>query len=588
MGVETSVDIFQFTDYQQLARDIIDSYHHPWDQISELVSNAFSSIFLARKEKKGGPWKIEITLNQQSKYLEVVDIGIGIPKDLVPQILAPAKRGEPFREPFLPSEKGLGLSFVLLSSDRFEIESCYNGKTSAAEYVGAYNWVNSVPEIRRPLLKWIKPTIRPGKENYTRIRVSGRNVNFDFSPEELVYTLRTKTAIGNIKALFDESIVGGFEVRMIHIDKNGKKTDTEVEPTYLFPSDYWKRSISLGNFKDEAARGMKKHYTDYALTIKKDEGGGKCYCAMYATPEVYDDLAEQMGLSPRKWGKRGEVIGEGYIQPAIWVSSKGVSHGVTIGTPKTGSAGMWAGVYLVINNDDLIYDAGKKSFKENEALKWVKRKVKEIFATSIEPYFPSFARRPTGRIPAVALDDQIACIDKTRKLPDLGVPDLPFQKEPDNESSTIALFHELVSRGYLKGYHTLAVFSTDEIYDALINYVPPAEIGKQAFRIYRAALKKRKGVPIIAEFKHELSSLIRDIEHEKKFSSPLLNLIICWYVNKKKISGAGWKLEKTPDGEALFHGAQYRLYPHEVPWAGVEVLVLEDFTDDIRKHKFKK
>src|SRR5208283_3468209 len=47
-----------------------------------------------------------------------------------------------------------------------------------------------------------------------------------------------------------------------------------------------------------------------------------------------------------------------------------------------------------------------------------------------------------------------ARIEKVKNYASLGLGKIPFAKVPQNEQATIAVFHEILGRGLLKGYQT--------------------------------------------------------------------------------------------------------------------------------------
>lgn len=103
---------------------------------------------------------------------------------------------------------------------------------------------------------------------------------------------------------------------------------------------------------------------------------------------------------------------------------------------------------------------------------------------------------------------------------------------PQQEQDVIALFHELIGAGVIKG---IRIFSTsqNETYDSLIELQYPE---REEYRHDR--LKNPLGVsielpfpytsePQVLEYKYDFDSLITDFAKEIKFPQHI-NLVVCW------------------------------------------------------------
>ena len=114
--------------YRDEARNILDSYAHPWDILAELAQNAVDAIDVRTAESgstSGGA--IEIEVNGESRTIRFKDNGIGIGVDDLRRVLKPhfsRKRGK-----ILRGEKGVGLTYIALTGNKFEIVSKSAGST---------------------------------------------------------------------------------------------------------------------------------------------------------------------------------------------------------------------------------------------------------------------------------------------------------------------------------------------------------------------------------------------------------------------------------------------------------------------------
>ena len=135
---DEKVDLFQLAsddDHRQFIQNIVDSYHHDWDVLSELCQNAVDAI----REKTAASGRVDLLFDRTSRSIQVTDTGIGMTRDKVSKALKPNvtfKKGHPT----LIGEKGLGLTFCAFrtieivvniieedsSSKAFQSEVCIN------------------------------------------------------------------------------------------------------------------------------------------------------------------------------------------------------------------------------------------------------------------------------------------------------------------------------------------------------------------------------------------------------------------------------------------------------------------------------
>ena len=210
---------------------------------------------------------------------------------------------------------------------------------------------------------------------------------------------------------------------------------------------------------------------------------GVSYYAMYSTPHNYDEAAVMSKLSPRTYDEDGGIQVESDIEPGIYVSVKGVPYGTQIQQPRTGYASAWGGVYIIVNHDKLVFDAGRKSFQEDANYKLVREKVRRTFLDFIRPYHQDFTSPYGPTHPSVVGKQQIDLYKESDKWADIGLS-VPFQKIPQTEQDVIGLFHELLGAGIVKGYYTRAIHQRKR-YDSVVQYrIEPQHIGHKAWESY--------------------------------------------------------------------------------------------------------
>ena len=70
-------------------RSILDSYHHYWDPLAELIQNARDAIGRSISNGIQGPHFIQVTVDAASRTIEVLDNGVGISESRILEVLAP-------------------------------------------------------------------------------------------------------------------------------------------------------------------------------------------------------------------------------------------------------------------------------------------------------------------------------------------------------------------------------------------------------------------------------------------------------------------------------------------------------------------
>jgi DNA topoisomerase VI subunit B len=126
--------------YRDEARNILDSYAHPWDILAELAQNAVDAIDSKRGEL-GQPFEgvIEIEVDQEARSVRFRDNGTGIGDEDLRRVLKPhfsRKRGRSLR-----GEKGVGLTYIALTGNQFEILTKTKGETRKLTVAGSQEWI---------------------------------------------------------------------------------------------------------------------------------------------------------------------------------------------------------------------------------------------------------------------------------------------------------------------------------------------------------------------------------------------------------------------------------------------------------------
>ena len=222
-------------------KGIDESYNHDWDILAELCQNAVDAIRKA-KPKKG---IIKLFIDSQNKAIKIEDNGCGISAKRLPFLLAPFSTDKEGDEETI-GEKGVGLTFVIFSSNNFYIKSGDGKTASEGTILDAYNWKNSSTEDQLEL------SFNELKDNFKGTIIELKEVNnssiFNLSFTQLKYLLRTKTALGNTNKIWDSDL--DITILFKHTNLDGQTNEEEIPFLYHLPIEGYSQGskISLDEF----------------------------------------------------------------------------------------------------------------------------------------------------------------------------------------------------------------------------------------------------------------------------------------------------------------------------------------------------
>jgi molecular chaperone HtpG len=116
------------------------SYSHYWDILAELCQNSVDAVRDWEEECSASRnHKIELSIDRQSKTVEISDTGIGIDPNRMPELLAPMASAKDTNQDTI-GEKGVGLTFWLFCSNTFNLETKSTEGTYSTQIKGARTW----------------------------------------------------------------------------------------------------------------------------------------------------------------------------------------------------------------------------------------------------------------------------------------------------------------------------------------------------------------------------------------------------------------------------------------------------------------
>ena len=552
-------------------RNICDSYSHPWDILAELCQNSVDAILLYNRifgEKHKKDHQIEIGINARERSIYIRDTGVGFSSQKFAELLAPnGTDKDSFSD--LIGEKGVGLTYTIFISNEYILKTKSVSAHIEGKIKNASLWKNGkiddIPYFE--VAKWEEGNFLP-EDTYTEIFI--KDVEQIYPDEEdifhqtievLVYLLRTKTAIGWLKGIFENRNLN-IKVSLKLIDLNGEEYQVDdVSPTYMLPQEFISKVIELGKFKSVAAtlddRQKAKKLQGKAIVKQGSEtrsGRRINYYAFFApTRNLWREISEKNKLFINVGGEKKLLYRGG-----IYVGVKGMPTGILIEPPVTGYAGYWPNFYIILEDDNIKMDVGRKSIpgRTKGILKDIAKNIFQEFLPFIK-YATADPAVTAGTFTTIQQYERKKEFDKLKKLPDLGIEKINYLKHPDGqEAGVVALFHELVASGILKGYYTLKT-GYKQTYDLWGIYRIKKDYISKSFH----HLANEYGIieyEIIIEFKYKAEDILSDFEKNIKYFTDI-DLIVCWDLDETKFAKQGVKVEPLNKEDIFFYGSNYKL-----------------------------
>ena len=563
----TEYDFLQKPTEEHLRREmnnICGSYLHPWDMLAELLQNAVDAIRLHIQEHGDARCHtIEIKVNQASKSVTVRDSGVGIAPNEIAGLLAPHGSDKPDK-PKLIGEKGVGLTHVIFSTDEFEIKTASIKGTFSGKVQNASMWRAAKAALPK-LLGESNDTKTNPNDTFTEITANDVDTGDENDPENIfclgfpaiACILRTKTAVGSTSDNPEN-----IKVTLALVEQDGKSRTEEILFAYLYPQELVgaKNYIRYDDhFKDKLINmddRRKALYLRGKGLLKTGETrahGRTIRYSAFLTPSrrTWEEINRKNNLIVSLADNSEYQL----YKAAIEIATKGMPTAVSLDPEITvGKSGYWTNFHILIQDDSLPFDIGRKSIpsRTKGLLKKVARDAFKALTAhaqimSIDP--------PIAGTQTVQQYEKREQFRKLKELPDLQIRDLPYMKQPDSqEGAVVAIFHELTAAKHLKGYRTLRT-GYKQTYDLWGVY----EVRKNTVGNNVKNVNFGSEVELIVEFKFRLDDIMQDFEDDiKRFGD--IDLLVCWDLDAQKLSSHHFQVEVVAPEDAMFHGTNYNLF----------------------------
>jgi len=649
------LDIFQQTlsdpqiaqsGLRERVKELARGYRNSWDIFSELIQNSVDAInrryrilndpdfylydvFRKQYEIASNPKYmgiINITLDVLNKTLEITDNGVGIENTNIEKFLLPDESGKALGKEY--GFKGYGLTFVAFISREFHLRSRFflSEDTYEIGLDGLFDWLvdenNKVQFPNAPI-----PTATVSEEKMdgescnalVRVRLeSDYDTRFSViaaidSAFKLIescehldrfeYVLRSRTAIGNTRPLFNKAPIVPIEVKLKVKFANKTREKKEIPYRFYHPREHREIDANYYDFADYVQRltqvppplyfrGLYHTVTGQSVGTRKPI---ECDIAMLAasSTRLYN-IENDLGLD--------EVDAEDVtISYGVYLAIDGMPTGIRIddwdnrGTDRRR-------YYIVVDaalDASNQLDSGRKGISDHYARLISEQAWHLLTTTKIgnSGAFSLFATRNLdyGRASTTILPTQDfqqkvnatrqtgnkheqeheALIQKVRKYTSL-------LYLPTSEQEVIVMFYDLLSRRVIKGYKTVYL-SSKAPYDAGFEYEiecndsnvhpeDPLGIGKtlvQDLRRKKSAKYVHKdhysGITqlpeLCVEFKQTVGQCLEELFRRGTDKDPnTINILITWDDTiSPSIPSTSYTLDTMQDNRRLYHATTHKL-----------------------------
>jgi hypothetical protein len=608
---------------RRIVLNILKSYTGYFDLFSELIQNALDAT---EEKAKNSPTdyapQIWIDIDIEHSRLRVTDNGTGMSPNQLKYFAKPNVSFKPVKQ--YRGQKGVGATFLAYGFSLIRVHTRRGGVENSILLRQGRQWAQDQGEtVPRPKLeadKFNLPHVHSGHDG-TSIEVvvggtSGeRPKRFDWlgarTAQQWLDVLRIKTPLGGV---YLDTSDAKPSVCITVRDSNGSTTSvTTVKPEYFWPHEIPNIKVAEVVELEEALTKIEGSGEDKNARLDSKFKRLDCLYQIYTTDQLLDPdwwfaktldeeqraLVRQHSVmvygaflrSAKMWGDlNDEIFGlyknQRLIKGGLQLASDYMVQGDSSIIPLTSTIGYQANTHVVVHFTDGSPDMGRKVFQPE--LEDLAKRI-SVQCVNIFKRYLNYLKPDSGAVtvtPDRELHEWKKYQETYREKSGLAFKtdrgSVALISEPQQEQDVIALFHELIGLGAIRGLQFLATSQSDR-YDSLyfLNYPDDQNI---KFDRQRNSLGVGTGLnlpyhsePRVLEYKFDLDALIRDFSTEVKYPKHI-DLVVCWRASKqfKERYFLNSLLVADEGATRLTFGATHQAFPAGSNQPEFEVLILED------------
>ncbi len=605
---------------RRIVQNVLKSYTGYFDVFSELIQNSLDAV---EKKKtivgEGYIPRIWIEIDINSKKVRIVDNGVGMLPSEFQYFLTPnvsfKQQGDS------RGHKGVGATFIGYGFSLLKAQTKKNGKVISAVLRQGRQWSEdhsgSVPRPTFEKQTFNVPELEHEKSGTSIEVIIGnhqgerpRDMNWigASTAKQWLAVLRIKTPLGGVYLK-----TPGFKplVTVKVVDSDGTPSEvTEEGPEYFYPHEFKDKKVqSLGDIEDalkKATGGADEKFNKLKSEFKRldviyevwdkealQDEKGAFFSALSEDERILIErhnviLYGSFLRSAKMWTefndeelslRKGQRIMHGGLQMA----SDFMVQGELSVIPLTSAIGYQANSHVIVHFDDGNPDMGRKVFQPELTILAEKLAVRAV--NTFKKYLQHL--KPDTGGPVAPDKDLFDWRSEQVTYRDANPLNLMFDSpitlkaKPRQEQDVIALFHQLIGVGKIKGINFYATSQSDR-YDSLFfleyddhdtfSYGKSNPIGVTSDIAFPYTTE-----PKVLEYKFDLDALIRDFDRDIKFPKHI-DFVVCWKASKsfKEKYFLNSLLIGDEGSSRVIYGATHQAYAEGARQVEFEVLILED------------
>lgn len=608
--------------------NILSSYVGWYDPFCELIQNALDAVearrLLEQSAGTAGGYQptISVLVNLDENLLSVSDNGIGLDEQKFQQFLAP---NFSFKVGNTRGHKGVGATYVAYGFNYMRIATKAPGFSASGRIINARNWLNSNVSGDNPRVEPDNSgSPDPIFDSFDRgVAVA---VRFDQSthPKQLSWQQATEASTWQ-KILYIKTGLGaviaddGVRVLITAIHRK-KSNSVEIKGTkYPWLHELASKKASFSALLKAQDDLYKKHGPNRKMPDKYsnldfiyeswNSDQLKQLLGTSLDAEELDvierhkpSISVEFGYTAKLWTAFNEALATRtrVLSSGIQLAANNMPQGEIIQVPLTRSIGRQNQVHFLIHFENYTPDLGRKGFHREltDFAKSVARQIVENHLAKLRYLLKANTGSAPDLVRELKIDEwksEMLAHESTQPLKleskhfFLPVERVSITSQPTREQDVIALFHQLIAGGVVRG---LNMMSTNErfTYDGLfkIAFDLPKELytydqEKNPLGVPEetaAGLIGKVTTPRILEYKYSLDGLIEDFDSQDKNIKDI-NLCVAWETGalyKEKYGIVSLLIPENSD-QRQYHGVTHVLVDLESGAKYCELIILKELID---------